>query len=161
MRIWTLTLALVVGAILVATAIATPSSGVVAETSRGTLDERLNANTRFDNGARVKLQTKGPIELITQRIVAEPGATFGWHTHPGVNVNVVQSGTLTLYHDKRCTTGMDYGPGTAFTTEGVHLARNESATETLIVYASYFAPKTTPALPVRVDQPSPGAGCPQ
>jgi quercetin dioxygenase-like cupin family protein len=161
MRIWTPILVLIAGAVLVATAIATPSGGVVAETARGTLDKRLNVSTRFDNGARVKLQTKGPIEIVTQRIVAEPGATFGWHSHPGENVNVVHSGTLTLYHGERCTTGVDYGPGSAFTTEGVHLARNLSATATLVVYAIYFAPKTTPALPIRIDQPSPGPGCPQ
>lgn len=162
MRGWILALALVASAVLVASAIATPSIGVVAETARGVPDKRLNVNTRFANGAQVKLKTKGPIEIATQRIVAEPGATFGWHTHPGENFNVVLSGTLTLYHDERCTTGIAYGPGSSFATspKDVHLARNLSATETVVFYATYFLPKTTPALPLRIDQPSPGPECP-
>jgi hypothetical protein len=31
----------------------------------------------------------------------------------------------------------------------------------VIFFATYFMPKTTPALPIRIDQPSPGPGCPQ
>jgi quercetin dioxygenase-like cupin family protein len=150
------------GTVLVGAALATPSSGVVAETARGELAAPLNVNTRFDNGAKVKIKTKGAIEFITQRIVAEPGATFGWHSHPGENVNVVLQGTLTLYHDENCTEGIDYGPGSSFSTspDEIHLARNLGSDQ-LVFFASYFAPKTIPALPVRVDQPLPAPGCPQ
>lgn len=163
MRRRILVLALIAGAVLVGTAIATPVIGVTAETARGGLGESLRVNTKFDNGARVKLHTKGPIEVITQRIVAQPGATFGWHSHPGENVNVVLQGTVTIYHAKKCTKAIPYAAGSSFAThpKGVHLARNESATETVILYATYIAPKTTPALPVRIDEPSPGPECPQ
>lgn len=77
-------------------------------------------------------------------------------------MNVVKQGTLTLYHAEHCTEGIAYGPGSAFAThpEGVHLARNEGA-ETLVFFATYFAPRTTPLLPVRIDEPSPGSECPQ
>jgi len=148
--------------VLVGTALGTPASGVTAETARGTLATPFKVNTKYANGARAKLQMRGNIEVITQRIVAQPGATFGWHTHPGENVNVVMQGTLTLYHDEHCTAGTTYPAGSAFPThpEEVHLARNEGSQE-LIVFATYFAPRTTPALPVRVDQPLPAAGCPQ
>jgi quercetin dioxygenase-like cupin family protein len=151
-----------VGTILIGTALATPSSGVTAETARGPLDRPLNEFTKFSNGATVELRTRGPIEIITQRIVATPEATFGWHSHPGENVNVVLQGTLTLYHDEACTEGIDYGPGTSFATspQDIHLARNNSTTETLVLFATYFAPRTTPPMPVRIDRPSPGPGCP-
>ncbi|MGH2546163.1 MAG: cupin domain-containing protein [Actinomycetota bacterium] len=150
------------GALLIGTAVATPSSGVVAETARGELAQPLRVFTRFDNGAKVRIKTKGAIEVITQRIVAEPGATFGWHSHPGENVNVVLQGTLTLYHDEHCTEGIDYGPGTSFPTspDEIHLARN-LGTDQLVFFATYFAPNTTPPLPVRIDQPLPAPGCPQ
>jgi len=164
MRRRILVLAVAAGAVLVGTALATPIVGtIVAETARGDLDKRLMVNTEFANGARVKLKTKGPIEIITQRIVSAPGSSFGWHTHPGENVNVVMQGTLTLYHGEKCTQGISYGPGSAFAThpKDVHLARNESATETVVFFATYFAPKTTPALPVRIDAPSPGPACPE
>jgi quercetin dioxygenase-like cupin family protein len=154
-------LALIGAGVLVGTALGTPASGVSAETARGALGE-LKVNSKFDNGAHVKLQTKGPVEFITQRIVATPGATFGWHSHPGDNVNVVLRGTITLYHDEACTEGTSYGPGSTFTThpDQVHLARNEG-TEELVLFATYFAPGTSPPLPVRIDEASPGAGCPQ
>jgi quercetin dioxygenase-like cupin family protein len=155
------TLTVIAVGVLISTALGTPSSGVTAETARGPLAE-LKLHGKFDNGAQVKLQTKGDIELITQRIVAAPGATFGWHSHPGENVNVVLRGAITLYHDEACTHGVTYGPGTTFTTspDQVHLARNETGAE-LVVFATYFAPRSSPPLPVRVDEASPGAGCPQ
>lgn len=152
-----------VGAAVSGVALATPTSGtIVAETVRGDLGEKLNVHTKYDNGAGVHLKTSGPIEVITQRIEASPGASFGWHSHPGENVNVVKQGTLTLYHAEHCTEGIVYGPGTSFATHpaGVHLARNEG-TETLVLFATYVAPRTDPLLPVRVDEPSPGLGCPQ
>jgi oxalate decarboxylase/phosphoglucose isomerase-like protein (cupin superfamily) len=68
---------------------------------------------------------------------------------------------LTLYHAEHCAQAIAYGPGTSFAThpEGVHLARNEG-TETLVFFATYLAPKTSPPLPVRIDDPAPGDECP-
>jgi quercetin dioxygenase-like cupin family protein len=108
------------------------------------------------------LQLRGPVEAISQRIVAKPGATFGWHFHPGENFNVILSGTLTLYHDEDCANGIEYGPGSAFSTspDEIHLARN-NGTMDIVFFANYFAPKTTPPTLVREDAPLPGPGCPQ
>jgi quercetin dioxygenase-like cupin family protein len=150
------------GAIMTAGALATTASGVTAETFRGALAEPLHVNTKLANDARVMVKTQGEVEIVTQRIVAQPGATFGWHTHPGENVNVVAQGTLTLYHDDDCTMGTDYPAGAAFPThpDETHLAKNLGSVD-LIVFATYFAPKTTPPTAVRVDAPLPAAGCPQ
>jgi len=62
--------------------------------------------------------------------VAEPGSTFGWHYHPGENVNVVAQGTLSLYHAKKCTTEITYLAGSGFSTspDEVHLARSDRFT---------------------------------
>ena len=159
-------LTLVAAAALATAALATPPSPaptLTAETARGTFAEELKVNTELANGARVKIKTDGAVELVTQRIVAQPGATFGWHHHPGENVNVVVQGTLTLYHGDDCTNGVAYPAGSAFPThpDQVHLARNLSETETLVLFATYFAPKTTPPTAVRVDEPLPAPGCPQ
>jgi quercetin dioxygenase-like cupin family protein len=158
-------LALVVGSAFVGAALATPSMGVTAETARGELIDRpLNVNMSFDSGGRtrVKLKTKGRIEVAVQRIVAVPGATFGWHSHPGPTIVTVLSGTLSLYHYEDCSHRIDYGPGTSFSNLPweFHLARNNGADE-LVVFASYFVPKTTPPVVLRIDRPSPGPGCPQ
>ena len=120
-------------------------------------------DTTFANGARVKLKTRGHTELIVQRIEAAPGATFGWHSHPGENVNVVKQGAISLYHDEHCDMGTSYGPGSVFTTspDEDHLAKNLSTTDTLVLFAFHFAPKETPDLSVRIDKPLPAPGCPQ
>jgi quercetin dioxygenase-like cupin family protein len=156
---------LAAGALVTAVALATPPSPppiLTAETARGTLAEPLKINTKLANGARVKLKTKGAVELIGQRVVAQPGATFGWHSHPGANVNVIAQGTLTLYHDEACTVGIAYPAGSAFSTQPdqIHLARNLGTTD-VVILAMYFAPKTTPPTATRLDQPLPAPGCPQ
>jgi len=156
---------LAAGTLVTAVALATPPSPppiLTAETARGTFAELPKVNTKLANGARVKLQARGAVELITQRIVAQPGATFGWHSHPGENVNVIAQGTLTLYHDEACAIGTAYPAGSAFSThpDEIHLARNLGTTD-LVFFATYFAPKTTPPTAVRVDQPLPAPGCPQ
>jgi quercetin dioxygenase-like cupin family protein len=153
---------LLVGA--VGTAVGTGSNGVSAETARGELVDRpLDVSWEFENGskAEVELKTKGRIEVAVQRIVATPGATFGWHTHPGPTLVTVLSGTLTLYHAEHCTVGIDYAAGESFSNlpDEIHLARNESDVN-LVIYASYFVPVRTPAVALRIDQPSPGAECP-
>jgi quercetin dioxygenase-like cupin family protein len=152
---------LLTAVVAVGVAIATPSSGVTAETYRGNAQGQLNLFTRFSPGVSARIKTKGAFEIVVQKIVAEPGATFGWHYHPGENVNVVAQGTVSLYHAKKCTTEILYPAGSGFSTspDEVHLARNEG-TDTLIIYATYLVPKQTPALPLRIDQPSPGPGCP-
>jgi quercetin dioxygenase-like cupin family protein len=148
---------------LAGSALATPVIGsVVAETARGSLAEPLNLREKFGPDTGVMLKSKGDIEVISQRIEATPGSSFGWHSHPGAHVNVVLEGTITLYYDKNCTTGVSYGPGESFAIDAnrIHLAHNEGDAK-LVLYATYFAPKGDPPLAVRVDQPLPGPGCPE
>jgi quercetin dioxygenase-like cupin family protein len=148
--------------LVVGRSLATPPDGVTAETARGPLVDRpLNVNMKFDPGTRVRLKTTGDIEVAVQRIVAVPGGTFGWHSHPGPTIVTVLSGTLTLYHATDCTQGTNYGPGTSFSNlpHEIHLARNEGTID-LVIFASYFVPVRTPAVELRIDQPSPGPECP-
>ena len=142
----------------------TPPSGVTAETARGrVVDRPLNAKVKLGEGKKQKLlvTSKGPLEIAVQRVVAKPGATFGWHTHPGLTTVTVASGTLTLYHAENCTHGIDYPAGQSFSnlSREVHLAKNNGSTD-LVVFAVYFVPARTPPLELRIDQPSPGANCP-
>ena len=144
----------------VSTALGTGASGVTAETARGPLVDRpLDVNWHFGPGSKVKLQTSGPMEQAVQRIVATPGATFGWHSHPGPTIVTVLSGTLSFYHAEHCTQRINYTAGQSFSNmpDEIHLARNEGTVD-LVVYATYFVPVGTGAL--RIDQPSPGADCP-
>jgi quercetin dioxygenase-like cupin family protein len=158
-------LAVLLTVVVVGSALGTPSSGVSAETAFGPLVDRpLDVSMEFENGSKseVELKTKGPIEVAVQRIVAIPGATFGWHSHPGPTIVTVKTGTLTLYHAEHCTEGIDYTAGQSFSNlpDEIHLARNEGGGD-LVIYASYFVPVGTSPAGLRINQDSPGGECPQ
>jgi quercetin dioxygenase-like cupin family protein len=143
-------------------ALATPVMNATAETARGPLVDRpLAVNWKFAPGNRVKLQTKGPMEIAFQRIVIGPGGTLGWHSHPGPTVVTVRAGTLSFYHAENCTQETEYLTGQSFSNlpDEIHLARNEGAGD-VVLFAVYFTPVTSPPVGLRIDQPSPGAGCP-
>jgi quercetin dioxygenase-like cupin family protein len=152
-----------IGGLIAGSALATPVINATAETARGPLVDRpLAVNWKFEPGNRIKLQTKGPMEIAFQRIAIAPGGTLGWHTHPGPTVVSVLRGPLSFYHDEACTEEIEFGAGTSFSNmpDEIHLARNEGAAE-VVLFAVYFVPVRTPPLALRIDQPSPGAGCPE
>ena len=158
-------LAVIVLAVLltaaVGTTLGTPASLISAETARGPLVDRpLAVNWHFAAGSKIKLQSQGPMEQAVQRIVALPGATFGWHSHPGPTIVTVLSGTLSFYHAEDCDHPINYTAGQSFSNlpDEIHLARNEGTVD-LVVYATYFVPVGTG--PLLIDQPSPGADCPE
>jgi quercetin dioxygenase-like cupin family protein len=145
-------LALALALTLGGTALATPASNFVGTlTSRATLTESLHVNT----GA-VKLQTKGPVDFVTATVNIAPGGTSGWHSHPGVVLVSVVSGSLTFY-DATCA-GSVHGAGSAFVESGDSpgLVRNESSTTPAVVYATYLVPAGTPNAALRVDAANPG-----
>jgi quercetin dioxygenase-like cupin family protein len=103
-------------------------------------------------------------QTVVQQIAIGPGGHTGWHSHPGPVVVVVTAGTLTFYssEDPACTPRM-YSAGAAFIDRGqghVHMARNESTTENLELWAAYFdVPPPPPANNFRIDALAPG-NCP-
>jgi quercetin dioxygenase-like cupin family protein len=153
-----------IGALLIGgVALATPVRNATAETARGPLVDRpLAVNWKFEPGTRVKLQTKGEIEIAYQRIVIAPGGTLGWHSHPGPTVVTVRQGTLSFYHAEDCSEEIEYATGQSFSNlpDEIHLARNEG-TQDVVLFAIYFVPLSSPPLALRIDQPSPGPGCPE
>lgn len=145
--------AVVLSAVLVGvvagTAGGTPSSGTSATVfSRGTISEDVKIHTKD-----VKLKTKGPTEVITQVTIFQPGATSGWHSHPGPVLVVVKSGTVTVY-DESCQPRR-YSAGQAFV-EGPEPAvvRNEGTTVSENV-ATFIAPA---GVPLRTEASSPCPG---
>ena len=148
--------------VAVGTALGTPPSGFTAETARGPLVDRpLDASMHFGPAVWAKLETKGPIDVAQQRIVISPGGTLGWHSHPGPTIVTIFSGTLSFYHAEHCSDRIAYSAGQSFSNlpDEIHLARNESATDNVVLYATYYVPSSTGGL--RIEQPSPGVGCPQ
>ena len=119
-------LALVLVAVFAGTAVATTASGFgVTSLSRVTMSEPVHYNT----GA-VKFQTKAAVDVATATVTVLPGGTSGWHSHPGIVIVSVKTGSITFY-DQTCV-GTVHGAGTAFIEaagNGPGMARNEGATD--------------------------------
>jgi hypothetical protein len=157
-------LAVTVGAIGGASALATPGSGVTpTDLARGTLEDQHHHGR---HQRHVKLTLHRPSDVAVQQVTVDPGGTSGWHSHPGPAVVVVKAGSFTLYDgdDRRCR-GKTYSAdpanpaGSVFVDPGrghVHIGRNEGTVATQL-YVTYLD------LPVgaapRIDVPSPG-NCP-
>ena len=78
-------------------------------------------------------KTKGSSDVYVQSNVFPPGASSGWHTHPGHSLIIVAAGTVTAYDgdDTECSPHV-YTRGMGFVDPGgdhVHNIRNEDAAE--------------------------------
>jgi quercetin dioxygenase-like cupin family protein len=127
-------------------AIATPPAGVLANEplGRGTLEPKFKLKLRHSSDEG---------DTVVQRIVLAPGGHSGWHSHPGVELGIVKSGSVTIY-DSTCA-GSTYTAGKSFVAPGygrAHIARNEGATNTELVLINLDVP---PGGPARSDEPAP------
>lgn len=148
-------LALALMVVFAGTALATPASNFVgAISSRATMADSIHVNV-----GTVKLQTKGPVDFVTATVNIAAGGTSGWHSHPGVVLVSVVSGSVTFY-DQHCS-AIVHAAGTSFVESGDEpgLARNESALDAAQVFVTYLVPAGTPNAALRVDAANPG--CPQ
>ena len=98
------------------------------------------------------------LDVAVQDIVFAPGATSGWHQHPGPVFILVKTGTMTFYEadDPHCTPIVrTAGQGYLDTGLG-HIARNETSApaENIVVY---LAPQ---AATLRIDMPTAPGNCP-
>ena len=150
-------LALVV--VFAGTVLATDSSGFHPTiVSRGTLSESVHYNT----GA-VKFQTKGPVAFVTATVTIDPLGSSGWHSHPGVALITVASGSVVAY-DEHCvgTVHTALTASSAFTVSGDEpgLVRNESTTTPEVSNVTYIVPAGTPNSGLRIDKAAPGCTLP-
>lgn len=147
-------LAVALAVMFAGTALATAGTGFhPTNLARGTMSEPVHFNT----GA-VKLQTKDPVDFVTFSLTIDPAGSSGWHSHPGVVLITVTSGTVTFY-DEHCSAKV-YPAGSSFVESGgdVGLAHNEGTVPAL-AYVTYLVPAGTPNSGLRIDQANPG--CPQ
>jgi quercetin dioxygenase-like cupin family protein len=90
-------------------------------------------------------------DVVVQAVTIQPGAASGWHTHPGPEVAIIKSGTLTFFNgdDPKCE-AKAYTAGQVVTGLGhVHQGSNLS-TEPVEIVVTYFdvppgGPATVPA----------------
>ena len=140
------------GGVALKVAWATPPVGVTNIPIAGpvTFGEIHAMTLNPDYTALVK--TRGLSDGYVRYLKIAPGGNTGWHSHPGIVFALIQSGTLTLYHD-------DFVPevhpaGTGFVEQpgdGAHIAVNEGDTN-LELAVFFLVPK---GVPPRIDEPAP------
>lgn len=132
---------------------ATPSVLVTSQIfSRVTL-AAFDAGGENDSGWEVELKSKGASDVVTQKIVIQPGGHAGWHGHPGAHFGSVQAGELTLYDAENCEPEV-FPAGTGFVDSagGHHLARNEGSVP-VELWVTYVLPQGSA---LRIDRADPG-----
>jgi hypothetical protein len=111
--------------------------------------------TRKTGDWHFELKSKPAFDIAVQAIAFAPGATSGWHSHPGPVFIQVTSGTMTFYmsDDPTCSPVVrKAGEGYLDMGDHAHIARNETASPAQNV-VTYFAP---PGAVLRIDEPRPG-----
>lgn len=132
---------------------------------RASFADATDIKFKVNDGSKEVIHVVDAQQTVMQQIVIGPGGHTGWHSHPGPVVVLIKAGTMSFYDgdDPTCT-ARTYNVGEAFVDSGqghVHIARNESTTQNLELWATYFDVPPPPPLPAsqsnfRIDAPAPG-----
>jgi quercetin dioxygenase-like cupin family protein len=104
----------------------------------------------------IDIQRTEPSDFYIQDLTIDPGASSGWHTHPGPEYSIVKAGTVILERGPGCkpvtlTAGQGF-----FNPEGTpHMAHNDSK-EPAEIYVTYTVPAGNTKLRVDADDPCGG-----
>jgi hypothetical protein len=140
--------ALALAAILIGTVtvtLASPASGSTPTLlARGTFAE-FKGMSNPANGGLVKLEAKGPVDVVVRRHDYAAGGYTGWHSHPYPVLITVTSGTLTFYeYDDPTCTPIVVSAGQGYVDSGHgHMGRNETgqlATDISVILAPVGQP---------------------
>ena len=135
----------------VAAALATPPLNFVGTVlARGTVP----SDAPTTNAGRGRAAA-APEDVAFLNVTVQPGGHSGWHAHPGPEIAVVKSGTVTLYFadDPGCTPRR-YTVGQGYVVEPgrVQIVRNEGSEPAEFIVGFVVAP----AAGLRTDAPNPG-----
>jgi quercetin dioxygenase-like cupin family protein len=123
-----------------------PKTTILATSVLGEL--HLKAHTIPADQWQLRLRTRGLSDAYVVENTFAPGATTGWHSHPGPSLIFVRSGSVTNYsNDEPGCAGQTYNAGDSFVDEGgdhVHMLRNPSATVTAETIAVQILPQGAP-----------------
>jgi quercetin dioxygenase-like cupin family protein len=94
---------------------------------------------------RIRLNEKAPSDVLQTKLVFQPGADTGWHTHPGPVIVVVKTGAVTEFHSNGCVSV--HPAGSVFFEEPgeVHRAVNQTG-QVGEAYATFILPPGTQPL---------------
>ena len=141
-------------------AVLTPSSGILSAPvlARASFADLTDLKFKVKGQSQEIINVNNAQETVMQQIVIGPGGNTGWHSHPGPVVVLIKSGQMSFYdsEDPTCMV-RTYSAGQAFIDSGqghVHIARNESQSQNLELWATYFDVPAGGAF--RIDVPNPG-----
>ena len=151
-----LTLALGIAA---AAVFASPSAGLIFTLYPGFIDREVHHTVEVKlpvavNGEDdwdVSFHTSGPSNFIFQDLTISPGGYTGWHTHPGVLLTSVVSGSIEWY-DGKCRRHV-YNAGDSLTeSDALHYVRNAGVDNARLMITFVIAK----GQPRKIDQAAPG-----
>jgi quercetin dioxygenase-like cupin family protein len=141
-------------------AVLTPPSGILSAPVfvRASFADPTDVKFKVKGQSQEVINVNNAQETVVQQIVIAPGGSTGSHSHPGPVVVLIKSGQMSFYdgEDPTCTV-RTYSAGEAFIDSGqghVHIARNESQSQNLELWATYFDVPAGGAF--RIDAPNPG-----
>ncbi len=114
----------------VTAAIATPASGTINR-------NELAVGKVTD---AIEISRTEPTDFHIHVITVEPGASSGWHTHPGPEYSILKAGEVVLERAPDCQP-FTYKAGQGFFIPGgtPHMAQNDG-TEPAEIYVTYTVP---------------------
>ena len=157
LRIWVVGVAVALG-LGTLLAVATPSAGLLFTLYPGSIAKEVHSNVEVKlpapvNGEsdwEVHFNTSGPANFIFQDLTIAPGGYTGWHTHPGVLLTTVVSGSIEWY-DGQCRKHV-YNAGDSLTeSDALHYARNVGADNARLMI-NFIIAKDQPR---KIDQAAP------
>ena len=108
--------------------------------SRAAFVDPLTMTFRLkEEHATAVVKADDPSDALVTRIVLQPGASTGWHTHPGPVIVTVVSGAVTIIDGSTCSSRV-FVAGEAFIDLGqghAHVGENHTGAET-ILYATFL-----------------------
>ena len=142
------------GGIAIGVAWATPSSGITTTILSGPtlFDDDFKEKSESDiNKVKIEMDGFSDVYVVHNKIV--PGGHTGWHSHPGISIVTIRSGTATFYQADDPNTPHVFPAGSGFVEPAghVHIGRNEGTTDLEIVVLQ-IVPFGAPR---RVDAPAP------
>jgi quercetin dioxygenase-like cupin family protein len=135
----------------VAVVLATPSSGILFNNilSMGVASNDLDEKLKIDEW-KLSLKTKGASDFYIQDIAIAPGGYSGWHSHPGMFVGTVLTGSIDFY-DENCNL-TTFTAGQVWTeNDKLHAIANHGNVDA----RAQFAYLVKHGEPRRIDQPAP------
>jgi quercetin dioxygenase-like cupin family protein len=141
--------------IAVASVMATPIVGLISPflaVGKHTADIEVHGSGMAANGEpfHLRLDADGPAASSIQDVSINVGGHNGWHSHPGMVVTILLSGSITWY-DENCNP-INYKAGDAWI-EGSRLHAFKVTSPTPIHIMAYFL--TAQGAPVRTDRTAP------